>query len=633
MIQPEVVEGINVEPFEWSKDERKFVTDVWVEFWKMYTMRTEDLDMLGNGRNMQDFWDDSNRDYAVVLDTIEDSNDPVKSYQTTVSRDKSDVYIANLTGQLLFPDVIAQNVEQAIDVTVSRLSASMLYWAHRQDGWPTETGEQKNSRYIHKMVVEGTVHVLDIVTKDGLESELVPNEEVYIGNFWQPNIQKQAKVFRVKTNVLYAEAEADLGHLDNWQYVSSNNWVDRWGSELPFLKDGFEGILKQDRVTIMYVWSRASGEQLEQLKKEGKVKKSTKRACFYNIIVNDILMFPPDNLLPYADGYYPITKGKFCEFAKSEFYYGNSMPNKVMEDKRWIDAWKTAIRYKAKLGLLKPMLVIGGHIDEQIILPSKITDIEAGVEVMAVPGVSDGIGSADIQMLQLAEGEIDRGSVSPQTSGQQGGTQTARAAVIQATNADKLLDSFSKQVAFFMQSRSFPILMRLFELIPKRDIKKIAIPDQVLSDGSQGTFEIIFENPGKMDEMQALQASMELEQGERMSRKENTPKETVKVNPAYLRDLKYYLYSDAGNALMDKNVMKQQKFERDFVQMLNMPDKIDGMAAVDYWLQLNQYPDRLKAKAKPQGPEAAPEGPPVQADAAGAASQAQGLGQLPALAP
>ena len=586
--------------FDWSEDQRKFVVGVWSKFQKMFVLRNETMDIFG-GQTIQDYWDESVMDYGILADELRDPNDPVEQYQSTISRDKSDVFIANLIGQLLYSDVIAQNNDQEIDRVVSRISSSLLEWAYKTDGWPSESGQQKNARYITKCVIEGTVHVLDIVTKEGLESELVPNEEVYISNFWQPDIQKQPVVIRAKTNVLYDEAEQMFGDMDNWKYVTKGTWAQNWFNEAPFLKNGFDGLEWDDKCQILYVWKRATPSEMKELKKSGKIAKNAKRACFYNVIVNDIPMFPPDNLLPYKHGFYPISKGKMFEFAKPECYYGNSIPNKIKEDKRWLDAWKTLLRYKGKLGVLKPSLVIGGSIEEEILLPSKLTPIEAGIEIVPIPGISDGISQQDITLLQMAEGEIDRGTVSAQAGGQAGQRkETARASIIMAANSDKLLDAVSQQIAFFQAARSFPILLAMLQLIPKGDIKKIAIPDQTLQDGLRGSVEVMFQDPGELTKAEEIQKSMELMVKERESRQNKSPKDIIYVNPAYLRDLKYYVTSDASSILQDKSIVRMQAFQTDLPLMLQSPDLFDRKEVAREYVRMKEYPERILAKGTPE---------------------------------
>lgn len=626
------------EPFPWKPEQRRYVSGIYEKFQKAYTLKSEPLDILG-GQCLQEYWNQSVADYGVLADTIADPNDPVEQYQSTISRDKTDVFIANLIGQLLYSGVIAQNNEQEIDRIVSRVGSAMLEWAYKNDGWPSESGQQKNARYIHKAAVEGTAFVVDVVTKDGLESELVPNEEMYFSTFWQPDLQKHPYIIRAKLNTLYDEAEQMFGHMDNWKYVTKGSWVVNWYSEAPFLKDGFQGIEWDDRVQILYVWKKAIPSELKELKKQGRVRKNAKQACFYNVLVNDVMMFPVDNLLPYKHGFYNLARLKMFEFAKPEFLFGQSVPAKVREDKRWLDAWKTLLRYKGKLGVLKPSLITGGDIDEDILIPGKLTLVDDDIKVTPIEGISEGISNSDITLLQMAEGEIDRGTVSPQQSGQASSRkETARASVIMADNASKLLDAVSQQVAFFQSSRSFPTLLALFQFIQKRDIKKIAVPDQTLGDGLRGSLEVIFEDPGMLTEQEEMQKSFDIRSIEQKSRKVGSPKDVVYINPKYTDELKYYVTSDASSLMQDKGALRMQQMQADLPLLLQRPE-IDPKELIREYVRLKDYPDRIIAQGNAQGTPSmpgqspAPSGQPgtqpdMQADAASQAMTGMGMPSL-----
>lgn len=607
-----------VESYPYTDEERKFVSGVYQQFQKCYTLKAEPLDILGtNGNgatsNLQDYWNLSVQDYAVLADAIRDPNDPVEQYQSTIARDKTDVFIASLTSQLLYPDVLAQNSDQDIDKVISRVGSAILEWQYKNDGWPAESGQQKSNRYVHKSAVEGTCFVLDAVTREGLESELIPNEEIFLNTFWEPNLQKHNVIFRAKLNMLYDQAEQLFGHMDNWKYVGKGSWIANWYNEAPFLKDGWQGIEWDDRIQILYVWKRATPAELKELKKAKKVKASAKRACFYNVLLNDVPMFPIDNLSPYKHGFFPINVLKLFEFAKPEFIFGQSVGGKIREDKRWIDAWKTLLRYKAKLGLLKPSLVIGGTVDEEILLPSKMTSVEAGLEIRPIEGIADGISGFDIQMLQMAENEIDRGTVSPQSAGQSAERkETARASVIMAANAEKMFDTVSQHFADFQSSRSMPVLLASFQMLTKSDLKKIAIPDQQLSDGTRGSFEVIFQDPGEMTKEEEMQASFDLMNKEGASKKNGVSKEIAMVNPKYLDDIKFYVTSDAASLLQDKSIMKMQAFEKILPIALQNPDLADRKAAFREYLRMNDVTERILAKDTPQAPPHGAGQPPTQ---------------------
>ena len=630
------------ETYSPSDIERQFITDAYESFWQCYSIRQEPLKILGN-RTLESFWNDSERDYSVVLDELEEENDPVKRYQTTISRDKTNVFVAHIAGSLMYPDVIAQNTEQSIDRVWSRVGTSMLYWAHRQDGWPAENGQQKAERIAHTSTVKGTAFSLDIVTKDGLESEEIPVEELFISTFWQPNIQKHPVVFRAKINVTYEEAEAMFGHLDNFKYVGpGESWLDDTFIASNALKTAYQGIVKEQKVSVLYVWKTARPKELEKMKAERKVWSSATRGTFYNVLINGVPMFPVDNASPYKHGFLPVSKCIF-ELLRSDFFYGNSVPNKMREDKKWKDDWKTLMRFKGKLGALPPQLIIGGHIDEQIILPSAQTSVPEGVEVQQVPGIT-GITNSDIELMNMADSEIDRSSVSPSTAGQRPETkQTARAEVIQASAAQKMLEPFTRQYGYFMQSRSFPILLSLLQFVSRRSIKRIVVPDQTLADGAKGSFEIIFKDTSELSAMEKLSKSFEIKGEEDVSRERGEPKDVAYISPSYIRDMRFFLFSDVAAGLEDKNIIRQQEFANDLKNIfLARPDLVDVKVALREFVRMKGYSEKILlsgTQPQPQGLPGRGEGVgaeqvagPTEGDAVTNAAALEATGQkLPAL--
>ena len=596
------------EVYEPTDAERSFITDAYQSFWDCYSLRQETLPILGN-RTLDKFWSDNERDYAVVFDELEEENDPVKRYQTTISRDKTNVYVAHIAGSLMYPDVVAQNADQGIDRVWSRVGSSLLYWAHKQDGWPAENGQQKSERVAHTSTVKGTGFALDIVTKDGLESEEIPPEEMFFPTFWQPNLQKQSVVFRAKINITYEEAEGMFGHLDNFQYVSpGESWLDDTFIDADALKTAYQGIVKEQKVSVLYVWKMARPDELKKMKSDRRVWGNATRGTFYNVLVNGIPMFPVDNVSPYKHGFLPVSKCMF-ELFRADFLYGNSVPNKMREDKKWKDDWKTLMRFKGKLGALPPQLIIGGHIDEQIILPSAQTSVPEGVEVQQVPGIT-GITTSDIQLMNMADSEIDRSTVSPSSAGQRpDSAQTARAEVIQASAAQKMLEPFTRQYGYFMQSRSFPILLSLLQFIARRSIKKITVPDQTLSDGAKGAFEIIFKDTSELSKLEKLEKSFEMLSTEQTSRAQGEPKDVAYVSPSHIRDIKFYLFSSSSGG-DDKNVLKQAEF-MDFAEkvLLQRPDLADAKQVMQYLFDLKGWPTRIitsgaaQQQPQPQQPQ------------------------------
>lgn len=553
-----------------NKEERDYILSAFTDLAEDNVLFNQSWDVL-NGRFLKQFWEDSNYDYNVIVDTDDISN-PVVPYSSSISRDKANTFISNLTLQLLSPSVTAQNINQEIDFVISKVGKSLLEWQFDNDGRPAESGQVKSSRGIHKMVIEGTQHTQDDVIKGRLNSQNVPNEEIRIPNYYQPNIQLQGHLLRIQEWIPHKEAEQEFGHLDNWKYVKKGELSDFINDDQAF-KNKSQGIQKDKCVNIMRRWLPVSDKELIELKKKGKIKSYIKKAKYFNILINGVLMYSPENLMPYDDGNYPINKGVFEMFSPSEFYWGNSMPNKASQDKKWLDGWKTLIRYKAKLSAVPSILnFTGQRIDEDIAVPGVITTMPAGStkdDIIAVPGISNGITNGDIFVLKDATDDIERSTASPQTSGQQAqGKQTARETMIIEGNAQKAMRGFAQQVAFLIEARTLPILIRTFQMLPRQQIKKIAIPNQVFDEGKSGILEVIFEDVSKFSSEE--EQSFDLMEEE--EKKTGQIVRKVKIDKEYIKNIEFYVKAVADSLPVETTAMREAKARLKFETYSSRPD-------------------------------------------------------------
>jgi hypothetical protein len=151
-----------------DEDERDFILKAYKDFEDCRNLKTSPQSILGN-RTLNDFWNQSEYDYNVLTED-EDINDPITPYASSITRDKANTFISNLTLQLMYPSVAAQNQDQEIDNVISKVSRSILEWAHDNDGRPSKSGHKKMTEYVHKKVVQGTVHVQDDVIDGRLVS-------------------------------------------------------------------------------------------------------------------------------------------------------------------------------------------------------------------------------------------------------------------------------------------------------------------------------------------------------------------------------------------------------------------------------------------------------------------------------
>ena len=529
-------------PFIPNDAQRKLIKNFysWVEY--DLSLQKTTFELL-NRRTIKTFWGDSLRDYAVI--SIEhDPQDWVKPYTSAIARDKANTFIANLAGQQILPAVVAQNERQQIDKAISRALTAGCRWSFDNDGYPSSSGGRKFVDKVTKMVTTGTVHVLKNFVDGRPVSEVIPNEEMLIPNYWQTDIQKQSRLGRLVNNVTYEEAELMFGHLPNWNFVQMGGDNRLWFDESEEVLKEYSAVPlpEKGRVQIIHYWWPVKGG---------------KRQKHFNTVVNGIPMFVPENESPYRHGWFPVVKEVFEMLP--DFYWGNSLPNKVSEDKKFRDAWKTLIRAKGKIALLPPLLAPEGMVlDENIVMPGQITSVPGDTgAILQVPGVSKEVSQNDVAILELTDKEIDQGTSAPILSGlSEGGRVTKGQILLQQSNAQRLLGLFGLMMKFLIEAEGRLDVQNLLQFIPKTKWKKLVVPDVLLFDGVKGEMEIIFE-PVATEEKELFDESIRLMEMELSSRAQGKAIEIVKIDPAYARTLDLYV-TVVGNPAMNLSPELQQ---------------------------------------------------------------------------
>jgi hypothetical protein len=310
-----------------------------------------------------------------------------------------------------------------------------------------------------------------------------------------------------------------------------------------------------------------SDKDLKDLKAQGKIKKYITKAKWFNIIINGIPMLPPDNLMPYIHGFYPISKGVFEMFSPNEFYWGNSMPNKARHDKKFLDGFKTLIRYKAKLAAMPPGLNTSGqHIDSNIFIPGNITDLAAGTDVtkvfQTVQGISQGVTNGDIKILEDTNNDLERDTISNLMAGSMPtgvGTMNVRVMQMLDQQSQQSMAGFAQQIAYLQEARAYPILKASFQFLTRQAIAKLSIPDQSFDDGKTGTFEIIFKKLPKMTNEERLSASFNILDRQLEAKKKGHAKQITEVDIEYILNLDFYCKANAESLAKDTTALREAR--------------------------------------------------------------------------
>lgn len=608
----------SADPTLWmpSQKEMDFISKVYDDFVNDYSNKSQGWQVLNN-RSLETFWDNSNYDYNQIVE--QDVNNPVVQYSSGITRDKANTLISALTQILVYPSVTAFNDKQEIDNIVSSIAKPILKYQYVNDGRPSESGRIKNFRYTHKQVVEGTVHILDTIDANGrLTSSIIPNEEVFIQNFFQPDVQLQGHFMHVRQWAAYAEVEAEFGDLDNFKYVTPGSLG--WLNQTSAFKERYKALSYQDQCSVVKCWYPVKDSEVARLKKIGKLPKTAKKAKYFNVIINGVNMFPYDNLMPYYHGDYPVTKAVFENFSPAEFYWGNSMPNKCAQDKRFRDGWLTLMRYAAKLQAIPALLnFTGQHIENDVIVPGIMTDLPGNIDpskIVAVPGTDKGLTSGMVQMMQLTDGEVDRATVAPMTGGQsQGAPHQVRTAMLINQNAQEILKGLAQQMAYREEARAFPILKASFQFLTRQKIAKLSIPNETFKDGTTGTLEVIFEKLPDMTEEEKLAHSYLIRAKEQAANQLGHGLRQVYVDPEYIQNLEFYCEAVAEDFPNSSSAFKQLQAEHKWGVYSAAPPGLFNIkrAAIELATGLGDNPKEMVNETPAQAPGQPPQqGQPPQ---------------------
>ena len=561
-------------------------------------LKDEPYKCLGN-TNLSDFWQNSKDDYNNIV-PFKTKSDWKKQTVRGITRDKANGFIAKLTAKLIKSQVLAQNREQKIDQVMSRIFGILLDW------WLRKCLARRNFiDIIQTAVIEGTVHVQQKIINGKEVREIIPNDEVFVPNFRQPDVQKQSHFIRSQV-CSYEEAKLLFGDNDNWKYVVPGA-SDKWNIDHKYFQGYESGIQEDDEVMITYVWEHT-----------GYDKNNNPKPKLYNVLISAIPMFEIDNEMSLKHNRYP-EKGIFEKFADVLFYWGNSLPNKVKYDKRYLDAFRTIILNKAILNLGTPLFNKGQeHIDEDVIVPFKITptQLEEG-DIFPVPGVSDPITQGDLNIEQVVEKSIDEATQPPASLGGESGKQATLGEIqLKDARASELLKTFGQLVSFLVEDLDTQSLSNILQFETKKDIqtlvdgsdllfqKEMEIPDQALKNGSMGTLAL------RLGKQEQFPSPIEIAQEE-----EDTGKEIIYADYKYIDELDRYVFVSANpvdkpsetlERLIAVENYKSVYFQNPFINQLEATRNVVRANKDDEDRMINEEPPVPEGAELQQGSETPP---------------------------
>lgn len=314
---------------------------------------------------------------------------------------------------------------------------------------------------------------------DNCFQEIVPIEDFYIANPYQPDIQKQPFiVWRKMTS--YDESKAEYGHYKNFKKVKGGNYAVAI-DPTTFYRNTLLTELGKDQVEILRYYNRTKNRHI--------------------ILINGVICY--DGIIPFKDGLYPFAKGIFEPYG-NDFFWGAGFAQKIMGDQDLLNTFWNMMVDKTTGSLLPFGLTsdLDDIVEDEVLSLNKIRKVNNinNWKFQTMPGVESG----EIEMLQLAQKFAqDNSGITMGGAGQTKGKLTARQILVQQQEAmsrigfsNNFLEDFERdrtelRVHHILQFFSIPKIDKItgkrgkvIEQMLYRDIK---VPNTDLSNGKKGT--------------------------------------------------------------------------------------------------------------------------------------------------
>lgn len=461
-----------------------------------------------------------------------------------IVRNKCISIAAHATARLIFPKVFAFNEQSEEDQDAARVMEDLMEWSADESNYshtslmrvitalssPASIGYTEYGEVYKRVKIEKDEKGKWIEEKvrdrafPCFQDVVVPVDQLYIENFYEPDIQKQGWLIwrRVYS---YSLAQTKYGDCDNFKYVSPGVQTIYDDANRNFYQVYDNNMRSEDVEEIAY-WNRNLDLKI--------------------ILVNGVMMTEPDNPNPRADKLYPFDKFGYEPINNRCFYY-KSLAFKLQHDADIVNTLYQMVVDGTYLSIFKPMVNVGGEIiASDVVVPGRVTTLSSPDADLRAISVGSDLRSG-LETLAVVEQSINESSQEPLQQGIQAPSGTTAYEISRLeNNANTVLGLFlqmiSKHVKDFGKLRLGDIIQYLtigevmqIEADPELVYKTFMVGGTPAKNQNR---KIVFD--GEMDDTYSdeeyLDISYDLMQEEE---DKGGDMSIYQVNPGLFRDLEY----------------------------------------------------------------------------------------------
>jgi len=460
-----------------------------------------------------------------------------------IVRNKIISIAAHATARLIFPKIFAYNEASDEQKDAAKVMEELMEWSGEVSNYPsvalmrvitalsspasigyTEYGEvfrkvkiekDENGKWIEKRVLDEAYPCF--------RDQVVPVDQLYIENFFEPDLQKQGWLIWRKV-YSYSMAQSKYQEVDNFKYVRPGvqTMYDDANRSFYYV---YDPNMRQEDVEEITYWNRTLDLKV--------------------IKVNNIFMTPHDNPNPRADKLYPFDKFGYEPINNRCFYY-KSLAFKLQHDADIVNTLYQMVIDGTYLAIFKPMVNVGGEIiASDVIVPGAVTTLSSPDADLRPINVGSDLKSG-LETLGVVEQSINESSEEPLQSGQntEGSTTAYEISRIES-NANTVLGLFLQMIAKHVKEFGKLRLGDIIQYLTVGEATDITSDAPLVyktffikgaAKGNSKSKKIYFDSsmPDEMSGEEYLSNSYDLLQSEN-----EKDLELYRVNPSLFRNLKY----------------------------------------------------------------------------------------------
>jgi len=473
--------------------------------------------------------------------------DPSQSWKSNamrpVVRNKVISIAAHATAKLIFPKVFAYNEQSEEQEKAAMVMRDLIEWASEQNNYdkmslfavinacvnPASIMHVEYAdayRTIKTEKVDGKWQTKEIKdeTNSGFQLTPVPVDELFIGDFYIEDIQKQPFLIwrRVQT---YAMMKAKYGKAKHFNCV----------------KPGIQVIYNDANTSFYDVYdSNLRGSLCEEVIFYSKSLDLQIPMC------NGILMTDPDEPNPRVDKNYPFVKFFYEPFDEGRAFYGKSLAFKMQPDADIINTLYPMIIDGTFLNIFNPLIISGEEaVGSDVMIPGAATTLINPESTVTPLRVAQDIRQG-MDTLSRVEDSINQSTEAPLNVG-------SRATAFQISKVDQekqtliglfitMIGDYVKQYGNLLKSDicQYITIPEVNKIIDDGELiyKTIIVHDKQTDSGKVNkSIKFDFSSPSKaLSDDEELNASYDVLESQGGEDSKNT---ICRVNPKLFRELKY----------------------------------------------------------------------------------------------